>query len=187
MCSTGWHFVFSFPSCKQRWRWSSAEGGAPEKACSPAQSDGCSVNTLSTLATPRYLTGNFNAHLEECVLLFVDEAFWAGDKQGEAQLKRMITEPTIMIERKGFDSEMAPNRLHIVMASNSDWVIPAGIDERRFAVLDVDGAKQQDERYFGAIQNELDTGGYEALLHDLSTAGSDNFQPSSCTQDKGSR
>ena len=40
----------------------------------------------------RHLTGNFNAHLAECVLLFVDEAFWAGDKQGEAQLKRMITE-----------------------------------------------------------------------------------------------
>jgi len=62
---------------------------------------------------------------------------------------------------------MAPNRLHIIMASNSDWVVPAGIDERRFVVLDVDGAKQQDEKYFEGLQNELDTGGYEALLYDL--------------------
>jgi hypothetical protein len=30
----------------------------------------------------KHLTGNFNAHLEDCVVLFVDEGFWAGDKQG---------------------------------------------------------------------------------------------------------
>jgi len=32
------------------------------------------------------LVGNFNAHLIDCVLLFADEAFWAGDKQGENTL-----------------------------------------------------------------------------------------------------
>jgi len=53
------------------------------------------------ISQARHLTGNFNAHLEDSVVLFVDEGFWAGDKQGEAVLKHLITEPSMMIERKG--------------------------------------------------------------------------------------
>ena len=92
----------------------------------------------------KHLTGNFNAHLEDCVVLFVDEGFWAGDKQGEAVLKHLITEPTMIIERKGQNVEQLPNRLHMLMASNSEWVIPAGLDERRFLVLIVADSMKQD-------------------------------------------
>ena len=45
----------------------------------------------------------------------------------------MITEPTLAIERKGQDTETVPNMLHILMASNNQWIVPAGLDERRFA------------------------------------------------------
>jgi hypothetical protein len=38
----------------------------------------------------KHLTGNFNAHLRTCLLLFSDEAFWAGDKQGESTLKGLL-------------------------------------------------------------------------------------------------
>ena len=48
----------------------------------------------------KHLVGNFNSHLRNCVFLFVDEAFWAGDKQGENVLKGLVTEPTIQIEGK---------------------------------------------------------------------------------------
>jgi hypothetical protein len=37
------------------------------------------------------------------MLLFADEAFWAGDRKGEGALKRMVTEPTLFIEQKGID------------------------------------------------------------------------------------
>ena len=113
-----------------------------------------------------HLTGHFNAHLADCLVLFVDEAYWAGDKQGEAVLKHLITEPRLAIERKGLDVEMVPNMLHILMASNSQWVVPAGLDERRFLVLEVDGTKK-DQTYFAALASELASGGREAMLCDL--------------------
>ena len=115
----------------------------------------------------KHLTGNFNAHLRDCILLYCDEAFWAGDKSGEAVLKGLITEPTIFVEGKGKDALSTPNFLHIVMTSNEDWVVPAGNDERRFAAFDVSSQHQQDEPYFKAIQNQLDNGGLEAMLYDL--------------------
>ena len=65
----------------------------------------------------KHLVGNFNAHLVDALFLFLDEAFWAGDKQGEGTLKALITERTLMIEPKGVDSFQMPNRLKILMAS----------------------------------------------------------------------
>ena len=104
---------------------------------------------------PRHLVGNFNGHLESCAVLFVDEGFWAGDKAGEGVLKGMVTEPTLAIERKGLDVIAARNCLHIVIASNSDWVVPAGPDERRFFVLDVASERKQDPAYFDPLYAEM--------------------------------
>jgi len=119
------------------------------------------------VSQPKHILGHFNQHLRDCVLLFADEAFWAGDKQGEGVLKTIITEPTLTIEGKGRDVVQARNMLHIIVASNNEWVVPAGLEERRFAVFEVSDKKMQDRVYFGKIQKELTNGGYEAMLHEL--------------------
>ncbi len=69
------------------------------------------------ITNSKHLVGNFNAHLVDALFLFLDEAFWAGDKQGEGTLKALITERTLMIEPKGVDTFQMPNRLKILMAS----------------------------------------------------------------------
>ena len=56
----------------------------------------------------QHLVGNFNCHLVDALFLFLDEAYWAGDKQGEGTLKALITEGTIMIEPKGVDAFRCP-------------------------------------------------------------------------------
>jgi len=119
------------------------------------------------VSNPEHLTGKFNAHLRDCVLLFGDEAFAARDKRHESVLKALVTEDMLISEQKGFDAKPSRNFTHIVLASNEDWVVPSGKDERRFFVLDVAEHHKQDRAYFAAIQRELDGGGYEALLHFL--------------------
>jgi hypothetical protein len=121
------------------------------------------------VTSAKHLVGNFNFHLWDCVVLFADEAFRARDKQAEAILKTIVTEETLQIEKKGKDTITAPNFLHVFMASNEEWVIPAGYDDRRFFVLDVSDAHQKDYNYFGAIDAQLEDGGYAALLHHLLT------------------
>jgi len=119
------------------------------------------------ISSHRQLTGNFNKHLLDCAVLFADEAFWPGDKSSEGTLKRIVTENTIMIEPKFFDATMNVNRLHIVMASNMNWVVPAAIDDRRFAVFDVSAKYQNDKEYFTPLYQEMENGGGAAMLHDL--------------------
>ena len=114
-----------------------------------------------------HLTGHFNAHLQQCSVLFADEAFFAANRSHEGILKALITEDTLMIEPKGVDSFPVRNCLHIIMSSNESWVIPAGADARRFLVLDVSDRHKQDTAYFGAVARQMENGGREALLHFL--------------------
>ncbi len=119
------------------------------------------------VANQRMLTGQFNNHLKDALLVFCDEAFWAGDKSAEGVLKAMITEDQVMVEPKGKDPFVVKNYIRLIMASNEDWVVPAGLEERRFLVLDVSDRHMQDYPYFKAIGQQMDNGGREAMLHDL--------------------
>ena len=123
-----------------------------------------------TVSSTDQFAGRFDAHLRDCIFLFADEALWGGDKQAEGKLKQLITEPVKTYEAKGVDASMGRNLVHLMMASNNEWVAPAGPDARRFAVFDVSDARKQDRAYFGAINRELyrDGGlGLSAMLHDL--------------------
>lgn len=121
------------------------------------------------VVSPKQLTGNFNLHLRDAVILFSDEAIFAGNSAEESVLKGLITEKYLAIEGKGRDLIMCANHLHIMMATNHQWAVPAGVDERRFFVLnvpDVDGVKQN-SAYFNPIKLQMNSGGREAMLHDL--------------------
>ncbi len=126
----------------------------------------------------KHITGNFNSHLRDCLLLFADEAFWAGDKQGESSLKTLITESVIPIEGKGKDVITEKNRVKLMIASNQAWVVPAGFEERRFAVYDVSEAQMQSSDYFKAIAKQLEANdnlGYKGMLYDLLELDLSNF------------
>lgn len=114
-----------------------------------------------------HLTGHFNAHLQQCSVLFADEAFFAGNRSHEGILKALITEETLIIEPKGLDAFAVRNCLHLIMSSNAEWVIPASADARRYFVLAVADHHKQDHAYFAAITREMDNGGREALLYEL--------------------
>ena len=114
-----------------------------------------------------HVTGNFNRHLEDTLLLQADEAYWAGAKASEGALKDLLTNPNITIERKGVDAYTAPNYTRILFTSNEEFVVPASLDERRFAVFDVGNTRKQDSEYFAALDNWYNSGGAEALLHYL--------------------
>ena len=130
------------------------------------------------ISSPEHLVGRFNSHLQNCVCLFADEAFWAGNTAGESVLKQLVTEPTLTYEGKGRDAVMGKNYVHLMMASNNDWVVPAGLDgERRFAVFAVNNKRKQDKPFFRALNAQLDNGGLAAMLHELLARPLDGWHP----------
>lgn len=134
------------------------------------------------VSSAKHLVGQFNAHLRDCVVLFADEAFFAGDKQHESVLKTLITEDTVVVEGKGVDAEIGPNYTHLLMAGNGHWLVPAGMDERRFLVLDVGEASKQNKPYFARVRKAMAAGGREALLHYLMNLDISDFEVRSVPQ-----
>ena len=129
------------------------------------------------IANGDQLTGRFNASIGMSCVVFLDEALWAGDKKGEGVLKALITEPSLQLEAKFRDPIRVENRLRIIVASNNDWAIPAGIGDRRWFVLNVadtySGIAHQN--YWDAVYNQIDGGGAAAMLHDLLTMDVSSF------------
>jgi hypothetical protein len=122
------------------------------------------------LASPEQITGRFNSHLQQTLFLFADEAIRPGDKAAEARLKSLVTEPTIAIEAKGKDIVQAKNYVHLMMASNNLWVIPASVEARRFFMLDVNTGRQGDKDFFTKLRAQLYDNhkqGLRRMLYDL--------------------
>jgi hypothetical protein len=119
------------------------------------------------ITSPQHLVGRFNAHLRQCAFLFADEAYVVDDRSAEGKLKGLITEATIPLEAKGRDVITVPNHLHVMLASNEDWVVPAGEIERRFVVQEVANDHAQDAAWFKPLYKLLYAGGTEAMLFDL--------------------
>lgn len=121
------------------------------------------------IANGEQLTGRFNASLATSCAVFLDEALWAGDKKGEGVLKALITEPRLQLEAKFRDPIMVENRLRIMVASNNDWCVPAGIGDRRWFILDVANtfAGTMHRGYWDALYAEIENGGAAAMFHDL--------------------
>ncbi len=165
-------------------------GTSPEAAITFRGREGTGKGTLGralmqiagahglTVSSPAQFAGRFNAHLRTVAFLFADEAFWPGHKEAEGVLKQLVTEPVIAFEGKGADIVPGRNLIHLMMASNNEWVIPAGLDARRFAVFDVSDARRNDKAFFGALNAQMAAGGLAAMLHDLLATDIEGWHPS---------
>jgi Family of unknown function (DUF5906) len=114
-----------------------------------------------------HLCGKHNAHLQNKLFLFLDEAVWAGDKDAERVLKGITTEKWMMIEPKGINAFQWINRLGLYMSGNDKWIVPASHDERRYAVNRINERWKQNPDYFGPLFEEINNGGPQAMLYDM--------------------
>lgn len=125
----------------------------------------------------KHLTGEFNAHHRDALVMFADEAL-ATEAAAIGTLKSIITEPMIPIQPKGFDIENYPNYLKIIVASNHANPVHIDPDDRRMFCLEFADDRKQDSVYFGAL-NEFykGGGGKEAFLHHLKSVDISKFNP----------
>lgn len=123
------------------------------------------------------LTGRFNGHLRNVILVHANEATWGGNRGESGKLKAMITDATIPIEMKNIDLFQIDNCMRLVVSSNNAWPVPAEADDRRFLFLDVAPVFKQDTLFFAALHAQMNSGGREALMHGLMTENLAGFSP----------
>jgi Family of unknown function (DUF5906) len=113
---------------------------------------------------PEQVLNRFNAHLAQAIVLFADEALFAGNPQHEPILKALVTEEEMLIEHKGVDAIRARSCLHTIIATNAEFAVRVSPGDRRFCCMEVGNACKENHPYFHAIKEQMKSGGYKALL-----------------------
>ncbi|MDR6833602.1 MULTISPECIES: DUF5906 domain-containing protein [unclassified Sphingopyxis] len=127
--------------------------------------------------------GRFNDKLEITSLLGLEEAVAPGNRSADGVLKDLLTRTTLRLEGKFFGVWSAPNYLRVIITSNNEHVVRADGSERRYAVFEVTNPHQSDpverRRYFGQIIEQMENGGYEAMLGELLNRDIAHWNPES--------
>jgi len=111
------------------------------------------------------MTTRFNSLTSDSIIVFADEVLFPGDRKAANVLKGLISERRMTREAKGIDSIEVDNLNHVIIASNEEWIIPAGPQSRRWLVLNVNGRMANNKTYFKGLWDEMDNGGRAALLY----------------------
>lgn len=101
------------------------------------------------------LVGKFNHQSSEKLMIFGDEAFWAGCKSFSGKLKALITENVTRCEQKGIDAYTTESFTNYILASNHYWVVPAGENARRWCCLACTSKYNNNTQYFSVLHKTL--------------------------------
>lgn len=81
--------------------------------------------------------GQFNYLLKNRLFVFADEMTWGGDKKRSGILKKLLSEESVSINKKFAPQQSVSNCMNFVFSSNEEHVVPAGINARRYTMLDL--------------------------------------------------
>ncbi len=110
------------------------------------------------------ITGEFNSALERAFIVWLDEAFFAGNRGATDSLKSLVTEPVININEKYQPARQTQSFHRFFGASNAEHYKDTDHDDRRDFVLRVSEDRKGDFDYWSALYREIDNGGVEALV-----------------------
>jgi Family of unknown function (DUF5906) len=129
------------------------------------------------ITNSEHLVGRFNALSAQSVLMFADEAMFAGDRHAAQVLKTLVSEKTKVLEFKGIDSFQIPSYSRFMLATNDRHPIRIEHKDRRYCSIYVEPTRAKDKPYFLAILNQMRNGGRAALLDFLLKRDISKFNP----------
>jgi hypothetical protein len=98
------------------------------------------------------LLGNFNAIVEHKLFTVCDEIQnYGGAYKSNDKLKSLITNESIIIERKGFDSQTVEDFNNYVFLTNNDWPVKVETSDRRYVIIEASSARIGDREYFNNL------------------------------------
>lgn len=113
------------------------------------------------------VVGTYNAILERAYIVFMDEALFSGNRRGTDELKSIVTEPIIQISEKYQPSRQIKSVHRFIAATNADHFKNTERDDRRDFTLRVSDVRKGDLDYWKELNEEIEYGGVEAMVHDL--------------------
>jgi hypothetical protein len=115
----------------------------------------------------RLVSGDFTGHLRHCLLLHSEEALRPDSEKENSIIKNLITESVFGFHAKFKDAKASKNYVRLIFSGNQPHIVRASRTSRRYFIPSISSDRMQDHTYFGALIDELNNGGYEALMYEL--------------------
>lgn len=97
--------------------------------------------------------GRFNVQLHRTLLVYLNEAFWSGDKSQEGRIKSLISDDDMSYEVKGGVIYGDKNYTRTILDSNEKYIVPATEDEGRYIALSASDCKKDDKVFLGSVND----------------------------------
>lgn len=110
---------------------------------------------FTTVGKAAALIQNFNKHLSNKFLTFIDEATWSGDKTEDGVLKQLTGSSIMSIEEKFGATYEICNPSRYVIASNNADAVCIGASNRRYAVLNASSLFAANASFFNPIAEAI--------------------------------
>ncbi len=110
-----------------------------------------------------FLTARFNNAVAGKLLIYADEAVFAGDREAADRLKAFVSKKTVTIEQKGRDSFDLDHHARVFATTNRGHAILMEKKDRRWLTLETADHRRGDRAYFTALAAEINNGGIAAF------------------------
>ena len=123
---------------------------------------------VSTINNSASLQDRFDASWKNSILVMLEESTFAGDRKSGVwnRMKDLITNSETTIERKGIDVQHIQSKLHFLITSNDEFIVPKTYSDRRYFVLQCNNNKRCDRNFFGSLISDMKNGGAYRLLQE---------------------
>jgi len=105
---------------------------------------------------PKYILGNFNSALDRKLLVNLDESNKGDNDKYIEIMKTLITNKTIVIERKGIDAQKQQNFSRVGLTTNNDLVVKLTPSDRRFQLFESDSSCANNKDYFDKLLKAME-------------------------------
>ena len=125
---------------------------------------------------PELIFGRFNSTLKDNILMIINETSGKDTFTISEYIKAHVTNVTINVEKKGIDPYKISNCSHVVFLTNNDNSIKIESDDRRFAAIECNNDKANNEEHFTNLRSEIKSKKYNMCFYKwLINIDSDNY------------
>lgn len=124
------------------------------------------------------LFGDFNGRMMGKAALLIEEALFASSKAANNILKDWVTGSKVSINEKFLPAYSQRNYLRIMIFTNSDHIVEATEDERRYFVTRALANRKADKPFWVELRQQMfEDGGVAAFFHDMLNRDISGFDP----------
>ena len=130
---------------------------------------------LATSKPSQHVFGSFNGRIENVLVVFLNELSQKEQLGAEGQLNELVTDPQMIINKKGVESYSITSRHRFAGFTNNENPKKTAEKSRRDFVIKCDSSIAHQPSYFGPLRSAMTTNAIKGIYENLKKVECNNL------------